>query len=36
MRKNWNFWESLLLVIALFCFLICANVIANLIFPPIY
>lgn len=33
--KQGGFWESLLLVLALFGLLICANVIANLILPPI-
>jgi len=34
--KQWNFWQNLIFVFALLAYLICANVIANLIAPPIY
>lgn len=34
--KQWNFWQNLLFVLTLFAWLICVNVIANLIVPPIY
>lgn len=34
--KQWNFWQNVVFVIVLLCYLICADVIANLILPPIY
>lgn len=34
--KQWNFWQNMLFVLTILAWLICANVIANLIVPPIY
>lgn len=35
MKNKYPFWESLILVIGLILYLIIANVIANLIVPPV-
>ena len=34
--KQWNFWQNVLFILVLLGYLICANVIANIIMPPIY
>ena len=33
--KQWNFWQNLIFVLAFLAYLIIANIIANLIVPPI-
>ena len=35
MKNHYSFWESLILVAGLVMYLIIANVIANLIVPPV-